>query len=1337
MMYIQVCRKYREWRPVATLCFVLLIGILWCGPVTPLWLKRFQVTQGQSHPLLNPRQNQKSVTPTGRQAFRIFTDRNGVPQNSINAMAFDHRGYLWIGTQDGAAFYNGRTWSSIDMPNRTRSNSVRALCAGMDDSLWFGTDGGGVMNLKDGHWSTFTTDTQALPSNQVRCLLTTLSSQGTPVLWVGTREGLACYENGQWSLFNRQAGFPSNLIVSLLPTTTPDGKPALWVGTYGGGLIRLEETAPETVGNRPHISTGSGTYQWTVYDRQSSKLPDDIVFSLLETTSPANESTLWVGTSKGLARLTNGQWTVFDLLSNGLSNDAVLSLVETVDPTGRPTLWVGTDGGGLASLDQGRWTIFTTQAGIPNNRILSLQKTLLPSGPRTLWIGTDGGGLARLEFGQWVTFDTTTGLPDPVVTTVLETTSESGAPAFWIGTDAGLAHWEPNHWTTYSTQTKALPDDGVITLLETGQSDGNQALWVGTSGGLARFQQGQWTTFDTSSGLPNDTIWSLLETLSPAGTPILWVGTAGGGLARFEQGHWTTIEGLPNNLVTSLLETSSTDGTKTLWVGTAGGGLARYVHGQWKTFDITSGLPNNTVWSLREITDSSGDKILWIGTDSGVTRLRLANLDGGWLRLQEDLNQSVLNGTIHQICQDNQNRIYLSTNKGIARLSKSKTPNEEFSLTIYTTEDGLPTNECNFGALVKDQSGRIWAGTVSGAVVFDPAQETEDITQKPLYIERLVAGNHSLVFPASDPFQEESLPYDQNNFVFEYSLLSYAHEGKTRYRTQLIGYDRQVSDWTSNPQKEYTNLGSGSYTFQVWGKDYAGNITGPQVVRFNIRPAPWNTWWAYCLYAGLLCGVGYGGVQLRFKVLHHRNLLLEQKIAERTLELDQTNAELAENLNQLKRAKQETEYKNLELDLKNVELAENLNQLSQAKKEVEQKNEELAHKNLELIESQRQANLIFSALADVLPGTILDRKYRLEEKIGTGGFGAVYRATQLNLGRSVAVKVFRPVPGNESLENLERFRLEGVSACRVNHPNAVLILDSGVSPEGIAYLVMELLQGHSLTKELRNKFRLSLRRCAEIIIPVCNVLAEAHRAGIIHRDIKPDNIFLHQSEEGEVVKVVDFGIAKFIGEQDAMQANTLTEAGTVIGTPTYMAPERLGCNPYDWKSDVYSVGVMLFEMLAGQLPFVPDKEGLLNLALKHMTQAPPSLCRLNPEIPVDVEAVVEQALLKNPQSRPTAKELAHNFAAAVCNHLTEDSSFEGTFDVSILLSSNPNLRLNRTLTEESPLNPRDQVTEKHYAPEQTPQGNFAATLRVDGPTRKIEDDFTMISEEPTGEFEKN
>jgi serine/threonine protein kinase len=248
--------------------------------------------------------------------------------------------------------------------------------------------------------------------------------------------------------------------------------------------------------------------------------------------------------------------------------------------------------------------------------------------------------------------------------------------------------------------------------------------------------------------------------------------------------------------------------------------------------------------------------------------------------------------------------------------------------------------------------------------------------------------------------------------------------------------------------------------------------------------------------------------------------------------------------------------------------------------ELAKKNEELLRSQEELIRSYEKADLIFSALSDILPGTILDGKYRLETKIGEGGFGAVYQALHIELNRPVAVKIFRPLASNITEESLKRFRLEGVSACRINHPNAISILDSGVSSKGIAYLVMELLQGHSLAEELQKKWKLTPARCAEIVIPVCNVLARAHEARIIHRDIKPDNIYLHQTKDGEVVKVVDFGIAKLLDETTNSSIKVSITAG-FIGTPEYMSPERLNNLPCDGKADVYSLGITLYQMLSG------------------------------------------------------------------------------------------------------------------------------------------------------------
>jgi CheY-like chemotaxis protein len=318
-------------------------------------------------------------------------------------------------------------------------------------------------------------------------------------------------------------------------------------------------------------------------------------------------------------------------------------------------------------------------------------------------------------------------------------------------------------------------------------------------------------------------------------------------------------------------------------------------------------------------------------------------------------------------------------------------------------------------------------------------------------------------------------------------------------------------------------------------------------------------------------------------------------------------------------------------------------QLYRLRRELEKRNEELLKKNQELVQSQRQVDRVFSALADVLPGTILDGKYRLESKIGRGGFGAVYRGSNVRIDRPVAVKIFRPGPGGDSPDGFERFRLEGVSACKIDHPNAVSVLDSGVSTSGIAYLVMELLTGRSLRDEMRERGPLPLARCAEVLLPVCDVLAQAHAARLVHRDIKPDNIFLHQAAGREVVKVVDFGIAKLIeGAGDA----SLTVTGDLIGTPLFMAPERFLNNPYDGRSDVYSVAVMLYQMLSAVFPYAVAGLGIYAAIAACATQEPRPLRDAVAGIPPALDALVARSLSKNAADRPTAAEFGAELSAA-------------------------------------------------------------------------------------------
>jgi DNA-binding response OmpR family regulator/tRNA A-37 threonylcarbamoyl transferase component Bud32 len=280
---------------------------------------------------------------------------------------------------------------------------------------------------------------------------------------------------------------------------------------------------------------------------------------------------------------------------------------------------------------------------------------------------------------------------------------------------------------------------------------------------------------------------------------------------------------------------------------------------------------------------------------------------------------------------------------------------------------------------------------------------------------------------------------------------------------------------------------------------------------------------------------------------------------------------------------------------------------------------------------------------DLRPGLVLDGRYRLEMRVGAGNFGTVFRARHLELDHTVAVKILQTSAITE-VDAVARFRREGVTACRVRHPNAVSVLDFGITSRGVAYLVMELLAGYPLEDEMKGGRVLPLGRSLRIVIAVCEALAAAHRAGIVHRDIKPGNVFLHQAGGQEVPKVLDFGIAKIAGAAALQQRVTLE--GWIVGTPVYMAPERFGAEEITGEADVYSVGIMLFQMLTGRLPFDADSDPMA-VAMKHKHDEPPRLRALRPDAPAAVEEAILSALRKHPRQRPTAAALAARLAAAL------------------------------------------------------------------------------------------
>src|SRR5882724_1361286 len=289
--------------------------------------------------------------------------------------------------------------------------------------------------------------------------------------------------------------------------------------------------------------------------------------------------------------------------------------------------------------------------------------------------------------------------------------------------------------------------------------------------------------------------------------------------------------------------------------------------------------------------------------------------------------------------------------------------------------------------------------------------------------------------------------------------------------------------------------------------------------------------------------------------------------------------------------------------------------------------------------------LVEEGAEDNLIGRLLEGKYRIEKELGRGGMGTVYRATNIAIERTVAIKVLNP----ELISNqqaVERFRREARAAGRINHPNAIQVMDFGVTTDKIVFLVMEFLEGKSLRDYFRDKRLLSPSETARIMKPVCAAVDAAHRKGIIHRDLKPDNIMLQKIENQEVVKVLDFGIAQLKSLGGTQNSQHLTQTGMIVGTPYYMSPEQCHGEELDSRSDVYSLGIILYELLTGKLPFTaPTSVGII---LKHTSEKPRPLTEINKSLSAILEGAVLKAIEKDRARRqPSAAELGAELEEAV------------------------------------------------------------------------------------------
>ncbi len=775
---------------------------------------------------------------------RTWQTDEGLPNNQVQAITQTRDGYLWLGTLDGLARFDGNTFVAYNPKNtpELRNPSITSLCADRDGALWIGTDGGGLVRLKDGIFTRFTV-ADGLAGDMLRVIFQT--SDGA--LWFGTTTGLSRYKDHRFKNYSTKDRLLSDVIRALYE----DREHSLWIAT-GAGLNRLHEETMDSFsmpnglpndsvraicqdrGERIWIGSNNGmlwyNWFWKTFFAYNTRygISDTFVSAICED----REGNLWVGTYSGLNRFREGRF--FNQLdSEGAPFDRINTLFE--DRQG--DVWVGSRQG-LVRLTPKHFTTYGKQQGLTHNNIMSV----LEDHEGGLWVGTWGGGLNRLKDETVTAYATTNGFSENLVLSLCE--GKDGT--LWVGSDfdGGLTSFKDGSWTHYTWR------DGLINApLRVLHEDRAGRLWIGTSHGLSCFEQGKFVNYTASNNLPDDAIRAICEDHAGA----LWFGTDNG-LTRWKDGQFatfTTEDGLFDNTITALYE----DRDQNLWIGTRSGGLNLCREGQFTACTSAQGLFSDQISEILE--DDQG--WLWMSCDKGVFSVRKKDL------------------------------LDLAAGK-LSRISSVP----------YGKADGIESSSCNGAAKPagwKTHDGRLWFPTAKGLIAIEPATATVNPFPPPVYLEAALADKKPITewgrlelnantSALSSPLAKISsapihVPPGRGELEFHYTCIDLQAPEDCHFKYKLEGVDTDWTDAGARRVAYYNHINPGAYTFRVvaCGKDGIWNDTGASLA-LVVQPHLWQLGWLRIAFALAVLGIASGSARyVTRKRMQRRLELLEQRHA--------------------------------------------------------------------------------------------------------------------------------------------------------------------------------------------------------------------------------------------------------------------------------------------------------------------------------------------------------------------------------------------------------------------------------------------------------------------------
>jgi len=702
---------------------------------------------------------------TNFRQYNIFDEwkmDDGLPQNSVEAITQTADGYLWIGTTDGLARFDGINFSIFNSENTPQFKTNRILCLfpDRDGSLWIGTEGGGLLHYQNQEFTLYTPE-DGLPSNYVSEIIQ--DSKNT--LWIGTPDKSLCsFQNHRFIKYGSESGLQNENIQSLLEDNTG----TLWIGTYGG-LYKLRNSEFERIdlGENPIGSVISEIYQ----DR---------------------EGLIWIGSNNGLAIIENGQ--VKNIVGK---DDGLLSQwITSISCDRRGNVWVGT-ASGLQIITRSRKGNLAVEKVLDRIPVTGIQE----DHEHSVWITTLGDGIKRFRTGKFLGYTFREGLSNTLPLSLFEDSERR----LWVGLNNGeinILDPEKDKFHAFSTQ-QVNSSSGIRAICQ----DRMGNIWIGSyGGGIYKYDHaGRIRKITETDGL----ISNMVRTLYVDSRGTLWIGTRLG-LSVLVGGrfvNYTTEQGLPSNIILCIRE----DIKGRVWVGT-GEGIACFFDGRFESLPLTGHLASLPVLSI--FPDKAN--VLWVGTEGGgLVRIK------GQTSTAADISHGLPSNIICNILEDEHQNLWLATDKGILQVTKKELTlvcegkKEELNSRYYDISDGLPSNECGKWSqysILKRKDDSLWFVTINGLCMIDPENIGLNKTPPLVRIEEIFVDGQKI----PPPIGEKPLS-PKKTIAFKFTALTFISPLKVRFRYRLENHDQ---DWIEiqpgrNRRITYRKLKSGRYTFRI------------------------------------------------------------------------------------------------------------------------------------------------------------------------------------------------------------------------------------------------------------------------------------------------------------------------------------------------------------------------------------------------------------------------------------------------------------------------------------------------------------------------------------------